>query len=64
MTGCRGARIKDHGSFRFHLPVDINERPADPDAPEDEYEGVICPACTRLHFVNRKTGRLLGQDEE
>jgi hypothetical protein len=36
----------------------------DKDAPADEYRAVICPACTRLHFLNRKTGRLLGQDEE
>lgn len=30
---------------------------------EDEYEQVSCPACSRLHFLNRKTGRLLGEDE-
>jgi hypothetical protein len=28
----------------------------DDDAPENEYEGDQLPACTRLHFVNRKTG--------
>jgi len=22
---------------------------------------VVCPACTRLHFVNKSTGRLLGE---
>ena len=33
----------------------------DDDVREHEYEGIICPACTRLHFLNRKTGRLLGQ---
>jgi hypothetical protein len=27
---------------------------------QNEFEGVTCPACTRLHFVNRKTGKLLG----
>ena len=26
------------------------------------YESVVCKACTRLHFINRSTGRLLGQD--
>ena len=36
----------------------------DDNVPENEYEGFICPACTRLHFVNRKTGRLLRQTEE
>jgi hypothetical protein len=29
-------------------------------AVDHEYEAVICPACARLHFLNRKTGRLLG----
>jgi hypothetical protein len=36
----------------------------DPDIFENEYEGTICPACTRLHFINRKTGKVLGQDDE
>jgi hypothetical protein len=34
------------------------------DVRENEYEGIICPACARLHFLNRKTGKLLGQDDE
>jgi len=25
----------------------------------DEYEGVTCPACMRVHFVNKITGKLL-----
>jgi hypothetical protein len=36
----------------------------DEDVPEDEYEGVVCPACLKLHFLNRKTGKLLGQDRK
>jgi hypothetical protein len=32
--------------------------------PENDYEGITCPACTRLHFINRKTGKLLNQDSE
>ena len=27
----------------------------------DEYESVTCPACKRLHFVNKITGKLLGE---
>jgi len=27
------------------------------------YETVICKACTRLHFINRTTGKLLGTSE-
>jgi hypothetical protein len=34
------------------------------DATENEYELIACPACTRLHFLNRKTGKLLGQDDD
>jgi hypothetical protein len=33
------------------------------DAPGDQthaYEAVKCLACTRLHFVNRTTGKVLG----
>ena len=32
--------------------------------PENEYEAITCQACTKLHFLNRKTGKLLGQHEE
>jgi hypothetical protein len=28
---------------------------------EDSYESVTCLACTQLHFVNRATGRVLGE---
>lgn len=31
-----------------------------PDAPLCTYESVMCRACGRLHFINRDTGRLLG----
>jgi hypothetical protein len=24
------------------------------DTPDNEYESVVCKACTRLHFINRK----------
>ena len=26
----------------------------------DSYESVTCPACTRLHLVNKTTGKILG----
>lgn len=25
------------------------------------YKGISCPACTRLHFLNPVTGKLLGE---
>jgi hypothetical protein len=34
-----------------------------PNAPGERYHSIVCPACARLHFVNRKTGRVLGQKE-
>jgi hypothetical protein len=36
----------------------------DPDVSENEYEAVARPACTRLHLINRKNGKVLGQDDE
>jgi hypothetical protein len=36
----------------------------DEDAPETEYEAITCKACARLHLINRKAGRLLGQEDE
>jgi len=35
----------------------------DPDVSENEYEAIACPACTSIHLVNRKTGKLLGRDD-
>ena len=34
------------------------------DVPDTEYEAITCPACTRIHFINLKTRKLLGQDTE
>jgi hypothetical protein len=31
-------------------------------APSMTYEGIQCPACTRLHFINPSTGKLLGEE--
>jgi len=36
----------------------------DADVRENEYERIICPACTALHFLNRRTDKLLGQKGE
>jgi hypothetical protein len=33
----------------------------DNDVPDNAYEVVPCPACARLHLINRKTGKLLGE---
>jgi hypothetical protein len=36
----------------------------DDEAPDGEYEGITCPACAGVHFINRKTGKLIGQNED
>jgi hypothetical protein len=37
----------------------------DPNEDEAEtYEAVTCMACTRVHLVNPKTGKVLGADDE
>jgi hypothetical protein len=28
------------------------------------YESLTCPSCTRLHFLNHETGKLLGYEKE
>jgi hypothetical protein len=33
----------------------------DKDISENEYEGITRLACSRLHFINRKTGELLSK---
>jgi hypothetical protein len=36
----------------------------EPGHPQSSYETVVCKACSRLHFVNRESGKLLGQRDE
>ena len=36
-------------------------RPADP---LPVYQSVVCQACTRIHFINSATGKLLGREQE
>ena len=28
------------------------------------YVAITCPACTRLHFIDKSTGKALGQDKK
>ncbi|MDE2378711.1 hypothetical protein [Bradyrhizobium sp.] len=32
-----------------------------PDTPRCAYDTVVCKACAQIHFVNRLTGKLLGE---
>jgi hypothetical protein len=37
----------------------------DPAAYDDRtYENIICPICTRMHLVNPKSGKVMGQDDD
>ena len=31
---------------------------------DDTYQSFECIACTRVHLVNRKTGKVLGEEED
>jgi hypothetical protein len=35
-----------------------------PDDPSDAYKPVVCQACTKLHFINIWSGKLLGETEK
>jgi hypothetical protein len=35
----------------------------DEDEPKGTHKSIICPACSKLHFLNRLTGKLLGQEK-
>ena len=54
--------------FVFRCPASglnvLHQVDDDPDIAENEYEGIMCPACTKMHLLNRKTGKVLGQDDE
>ena len=56
------------GPFIFKCPTTLENVQGwlddDDDAPDDRYEAMACPACARLHFFNRKTGKMLGHDNE
>jgi hypothetical protein len=32
--------------------------------PDNSYDAVTCVACTQMHLVNPKTGKVLGQDDD
>jgi len=34
------------------------------DDPRPVYESVVCKACTRIHFINSLTGKLLGGERD
>ena len=63
-----GKQFSPMGNFIFRCPrtgFNVQHWLAEevtPDDPQCTYETVICKACTRLHFINRATGKLLGEE--
>jgi hypothetical protein len=56
------------GNLIFKCPrtgMNVQHRLEEPQAgdPRSGYESVVCKACTRLHFINRETRKLLGERE-
>jgi hypothetical protein len=51
---CPTTGLDVQGLFADSAPADNTET----------YESVSCPVCTRVHLVNRTTGRTLGDDGE
>lgn len=61
-------RAQQHGAdmrtITFLCPITrvmVQHRLADDEPAEHQFQGVFCPACSQLHFVDRKTGKLLGR---
>jgi hypothetical protein len=52
-------RIPNDG--RVGAVTHLTRTPSDTSA--NEYEAITCQACTRIH-LNRKTAKLLGQEDE
>jgi hypothetical protein len=56
------------GNFLFTCPsTNLNVqhwRDDDENVSDNEYEAVMCKACALLHLINRKTGKVLGQEDE
>ena len=56
--------------FVFKCPrtgMNVQHWQADEVAPDEaqcSYETVVCNACSRLHFINRSTGKLLGEQQQ
>jgi hypothetical protein len=46
------------------MNVQIHMPDAAPTDHPDAYETVNCPACARIHLINKITGRLLGDNEK
>lgn len=46
----------------MNVQIEMPERA--PTDHADSYKSVTCPACTRIHLVNKTTGKMLGDNEK
>jgi len=46
----------------MHVQIEMSEMA--PTDHADSYESVTCPACTRIHLINKTTGKILGDNEK
>jgi hypothetical protein len=44
--------------FQVEWAADENENP---DEGRQAFQSIVCAACTRLHFINLRNGKLLGE---
>jgi hypothetical protein len=54
-------------TFLYHCPaigLNVQSYIADDPTDDEAFESVYCIACTRVHLVNPKAGKVLGVDDE
>jgi hypothetical protein len=44
-----------------YTSLNVQHRLADKPTSDSPYEAVTCPACARLHFIHRSTGKRMGE---
>ena len=45
----------------FNIQHELDD---DKDVLDNEFKAIKCRACMKVHFINQKTGKLLGQERE
>jgi len=47
-----------------HVQGFVGDEPTENEDSENEFAAFSCPACTALHWINPKTGKVLGRNED
>ena len=48
----------------WNLPVPARFDDESPESQDETFEPIKCVACGQFHYLNRKTGRVLGSDDK